>query len=484
MWDPSDIEAQECGTTAASRVATRFPTWTQTFFSKGMQVFSFGAETSMSRVYPVANSSGVVLGIMFSRKRGSGASEFTSLDRLSATESSCLVEYGPSWLVDNVWGFYVAFVKNARSNSMWVLRGPMSDVGCHQLSIGNVNIFASKADDLATLRLRHLSIDWSMTQLLVGTGQAYPMGQSAIAEIHSLQGGEAVTISNGVAANSLVWDPRRLVKEQFKGGLSDLTHEMKATTKACIHAWASLHPRIVHRLSGGLDSSVVLHCLARSPSMPKVTCVNYYWEGKQIDERVFARSIAAHADAKLVEMRFGTCHHFDVIKDASRTAAPVIDLIDWQMHDAEQTLIAECGATAVFGGWLGDSLFERDVAVTAAADYLRLFGIDKRFFAVSMDLAIRHGFSLWAVLGSTLRDYLKPQKRRYWSIYEDCLSAGFLNDRQMLISDEDKEDFFTNLQRYAHPWLKDLRRCAEQATEVITAACLTPVCRRVLRCTI
>jgi asparagine synthase (glutamine-hydrolysing) len=459
-WDPHDPAARRRAESIICRVCDNLPGWQKLLTEHGLTVFASGVLPPMSCTYPLSDS-GIVLGVLFRRNVDPCCETFERVTTLSAYETSAILRDGPCWLVDNMWGWYVALVKSPLHSSTWVMRGPMSDLHCHELKFGGATIFASKTEDFVSLRLCQFNIEWAMLQVAVGFGYPAPLGQSAIREIHTLQSGEVSEFKCGSTTRRLVWDPRAIARQPHNYDQVTTGRALKATMRSCIHAWASLHPRIVHRLSGGLDSSVVLQCLSNAPSAPEITNINYYWERKQFDERVLARAISSHTRTTLIERRLGTERKLDVIRDVARTSAPVMDVVDWQMHISERELVAETGATAISGGWLGDSLFERDVSLGAALDYAHVHGINKRFFTIALDLAVRNSVSIWGVLLTAARMHFKPPNKAYWSIHEESLRNGLLSLNHLLVDEAKSSQFLNNVAMYIHPWLRDIEGVPE-----------------------
>ena len=87
--------------------------------------------------------------------------------------------------------------------------------------------------------------------------------------------------------------------------------ELRRTARACIHTWAACYSDIVHNLSGGLDSSIVLSCLKDAPSQPNISCLHYFGTGPDEDERKYARLMAGRVGIELIE------HQLDVAGSAA-----------------------------------------------------------------------------------------------------------------------------------------------------------------------
>ena len=115
---------------------------------------------------------------------------------------------------------------------------------------------------------------------------------------------------------------------------------LRETTVGCEHAWASCYDGIVHNLSGGLDSSIVLSCLKSAPSRPRVTCLNYFTTGPNEDERRspdnVARVVAYLASERSGWLSGRIVHSSGFEVSLYNNAAPVVRLIGeqpWQLDE-------------------------------------------------------------------------------------------------------------------------------------------------------
>lgn len=457
IWDPSDVPAADIARRLRERANLNSPGWLSVLDHDGLYVCARGTHFGTEGVCKFHGLPGVVVGTCFRNRRDIFDDGYSVAREISLAECAAIVSRGPQQLIDSHWGWYVAFVKNDAQGLTWVLRSPVSDLPCLMGTFGRVTILVARAEDFVALKLTRFSIDWSLTQLQVGFGQSAGQGQSAIRELSVIEGGEALEVRHGSTVRKYYWDPRTVTRSEIIDDPRLIGRALRATVRSCVHAWASFCPGILHRLSGGLDSSLVLHCLAEAPTRPRVTCLNYYWDGSHVDERTFARTIARHANVGLVESRFGTSERLDTLRNVNRTVAPVLDVIDWQEHSRERLLVQEYGANAIFMGSLGDLLFQRDVSSSSvSSDYLTSRGPHLQFMTVIMDLALRQRVSIWNVFRSTLRSSGYARRKGRWSYEEEMLDAGMLKRDQMLVPDDAIDELRKNTLLYCHPWLRDI----------------------------
>lgn len=453
-WDCTTGEAGIAADDVCARVRNSARDWQVVLEQPGLRVFTTSGAFQHNRVHHLSNSFGVVLGTLFVRQ-SAPVNESAALVRgFSAEESEAIVEEGPRRLVRSYWGWYVAFVKSVSRTLTWILRGPMSDLPCIHAVYDGVSLLFSQPEDCVALGLITFNVDWRVIQIQVGFGQAALIGQSAIHELSVVERGEAIEIGPGSLRKKEYWNPSLLVQGCCIEDPELVRSSLKATVKSCVHSWSRGHASILHRLSGGLDSSLVLHCLTDAPAKPRVTCINYYWEGGNIDERAFARLAANHAKVDLVSRRLGLTRRLDALLRVRRTIAPVVDMLDWQEHERERELIHQCGATAVTMGSLGDALFEYDPTLSAATDFLRAHGFARELLTVALNLALHQRVSIWRVLSFSLREYCRPSGGR-WSMHEELFRCGVFKKESVLVSDEALDDLHDNALRCAHPWLRN-----------------------------
>src|SRR5690606_38877088 len=151
--------------------------------------------------------------------------------------------------------------------------------------------------------------------------------------------------------------------------------------------WPSRHDCIVHKLSGGLDSSIVACCLKDAPRRPTITCVNDYATGPDSDERIFARLAANRAGSELLERPRAADLRLDACLSSVRTAAPSPQFLELAHDRPAVNLACERKATAVSTGVQGDATFHMHPAELAAADFAGRHGLNSSFFRVSLDAA-------------------------------------------------------------------------------------------------
>jgi asparagine synthase (glutamine-hydrolysing) len=183
---------------------------------------------------------------------------------------------------------------------------------------------------------------------------------------------------------------------------------VRAVTQACVNFWASKYDRIVHHLSGGLDSSAILGCLKDSAYRPHVTCVHLESGGAGESESAFAQLAADAAGVELVvQPGYSRESKYDErIFRLPRASKPSVAHLGVAIESDLRNLIpSQTRAEAIWDGQGGDHLF---------------FQVHSSFAAV--DYAFRHG--LTGDFSKHLRDSVRLSRSPYWEVLGKSMRLG------------------------------------------------------------
>jgi asparagine synthase (glutamine-hydrolysing) len=223
---------------------------------------------------------------------------------------------------------------------------------------------------------------------------------------------------------------------------------LESTARACVHTWASKHDTWLHRLSGGLDSSVVLACLCDAPSRPRVICLTYYRPGGVSDERPWARLAVEPTGCETIEHARDPAIDFRALSGINVSACPAPTSSFLETDLLERRLAERHGATAISSGDGGDSIFGSTAARYSVLDYARRHGIRPSLLRLASDVALLGNQSVWNVLAKTLRDDLFNRDRQL---------TGHLREARKLVSAEVREPLLAARQAFKHPWFRSGR---------------------------
>jgi asparagine synthase (glutamine-hydrolysing) len=264
-----------------------------------------------------------------------------------------------------------------------------------------------------------------LTRWLVSSGlQSRQCGLEGIDEI---PGGERLTESRGRIERASLWNPARIAGNPREDPPEAAARALRATVQQTVDAWASCYQVITHRLSGGLDSSIVAGCLAQARSRPSINYLNFSVDVRLDQERLHLpgvdtrtaakiRAVAAHGDerhlARLVAARWQTPlleKQRDIAMDLSRlwqaplSLKPSMYFTSMEADDVKLALVKSLGTQAFFSGQGGDSVFLATVQPFPAIDYAHRHGLRPGLWPHLLATARLSKDSLWGVLGKAIQ---------------------------------------------------------------------------------
>jgi asparagine synthase (glutamine-hydrolysing) len=230
--------------------------------------------------------------------------------------------------------------------------------------------------------------------------------ECALREVTELLAGECLELTDARQRQFTLWDPREICREEVVEDFEDASRQVRTVTQACVDFWASKYDRIVHHLSGGLDSSMVLGCLNRSAFRPHVTCVHLESIGVGESEKAFAQLAADAAGVDLVfQPGFPQQSRFDERAfELPRAPKPSVAHLGAGLHSSHRNIIpCRVRAEAIWDGQGGDHLFFESHSVFGAVDYAFRHGLRGDFSNHGRDAVRLSRQSYWGVLGKSMR---------------------------------------------------------------------------------
>lgn len=306
------------------------------------------------------------------------------------------------------WGRYVAFLHDAEPETGIVIREPMSNLPCFYTTFEGATLFFSWLPDVLELIPRRFCVNRDYLRAHVAAGSLFVAG-TALDGVHELPGGMCVVIRDGRAVVERCWQPTEFTRADSIEDPIQAADLLRSTVKTCTHAWASTHSRILHRLSGGLDSSIVLGCLGDAPACPDITCVTHFVPGGSCDERPYARLAAGRSRCTHIELARHVNWDFAKLGRMAPTVNPAPHLSFLEKGRIERHIAEEHGCTAIFDGSGGDYVLGGGPKDMVAADYMKRHGPDLEFAGIVRDVANATGRSIWSVLASAARHGLSRQ---------------------------------------------------------------------------
>jgi len=443
VWHDEDAAARETARRLIDRHSSHVSEWQVALSGKGLFVGYAGARVGSSESHCLGSGAGVVLGKLFERSANSpSVSAPLVLDELRARP---IFESRGRHLIDRYWGRYVAFLQDADGTTR-VLRDPSAGLPCLTIRFGGVRIFFSAMRAIEHLDLGSFDVNWEYLAAWVCMMKG-PTHATALREVSQVLGGECLEIHDDRSISTFYWDPLKIANTNPIHDPAEAARVLRDTVLDAVRAWASCYAGITLALSGGLDSSIVYASLRDTSAKAKLTCFHHYPIGSDLDERHFARLVAASGGSELIERPRIPAVSLEPLLGVEASHSPSDYLYYLEHSRLDAHFAAEHNATAVFSGWGGDQVLYQSRLFLAAGDYLHHKGLRPELLRIAFDSAHMDRLSVWHVLREAFAEHI--QKRR-WNPHSEV--ATYMT----LIRPEVLNDAYAS-GSYLHPALKDRR---------------------------
>lgn len=381
--------------------------WSLVVDTEEVKIFAAG-HGSASRTHVLPRKMGAVLGTIFLRHCDDPI--ISSNVTFDEEETSKIVDSAGKHLLEHYWGRFVAIFRDTANRRVMVLRDPTGTLPCFMARWRSIHlIFSDYEDCISIAPSLPVSINWTTIARVV-TRQATTFVQdTALNGVSEILPGELACFLGTTVQRSIEWNPIDIALSNPIENIDSAVESLHRSVHQCVHTWAACYPSIVHRLSGGLDSSIVLSCLTSAPTQPSIIGLNYFGNAPGEDERNYAEMMAAHTGVKLIKQKLDhKIPQFESILDAHRTPRPWGYLYELEHGQFEAAVaahhgMAQGGISGIFSGTGGDSIFCRGGANYAVTDYLFQHGLRSHLLAVAIDAARISHQSIWPFLITAVR---------------------------------------------------------------------------------
>lgn len=429
LWDRRDAAAIETALRLVARLQAEPVPWTSAFSAPGMHVFCKGMRAGSVEPHRLHDDAGVILGAVFERHGDPFDPSPCPPVRFDEHLTRALIGTQGRRLLTAHWGRYVAFLRDPLGHRQWILHDSTSALPCYQTHHGQVAIVFSRLQDLDCLHLPRWRIDEEALRARAPLGMVDP--RDLLVGVKRLLGGQCVELHGGVVPGwEFYWNPLHVAESGVFDNEEVATRALHATVTSAVHTWASCHESIIVRASGGLDSSIVAGCLRDAPSRPRINLFTTFVPENRHNNLPWSRLIAEHLKVTPREYPRHSQLDWSALLRAPPAPHPEYDLGSLELSEAEQVLVRECGATAIFTGDGGDSLFGATAARFAAREFLRLRSVCRAILRVAEDVALLRDLTVWSVLRDALRtrrhgepNELVNQSRKRTLVSRDILEA-------------------------------------------------------------
>jgi len=374
-WRAGHLEGRKSAEANAARLLER-GNWRQVISTRGFLLLVTEKSGDIEPLI-LPHGLGLVSGAFF---RGEGG-DYSRITEPDPQTCRAWAETDGAALTQECWGGYLAIVVDAARDRTLIVRDPMGARPCFVREAqgdGVRIVFTDFADvaDFAPLP----SIDEEFLCLFLAQPRIVHE-RTGLRGVREILAGECYAL--GAESDGATLCQRRTKSRLELAAVKAevLAGDLRAHILSAGRAWASLGRPVLHRLSGGLDSSVALAALSKAGA--HIVCVNEWPRGfAEGDERQAARTVAAKFGVKLVELAYEPAQvDYRKVMEAPLLAKPSIATLsfaDPHFHD-----LAEAG-TLLTSGQGGDQVFYRSRAVCTIADAVR----DRLNFAAIISLAL------------------------------------------------------------------------------------------------
>lgn len=451
LWNASSHESHEGASLLVRRLQSGPRLWTLDTNAPGIQVWSTDrrAYSPKTRTIwgPTHEPTGVLLGTLFHRADSGSDSPPTALEPTAYESQRIAMSHG-RWLVDYCWGDYVAIIWSPDRPEVVVVKDPAGSLPCFITTTLGITVIFSRVSDWMTVAPSPPTVNWAYVRERVVRNDL-DSGIDSLLELRQVRRGECVKLVRGAAvpmARLYYWTPFAFTgSDQSIDSAKTAITSLRSAVLGSTLAWASCHQSILHRLSGGLDSSVILGCLSVSPNRPVITAHTYFNPDGRSDERPWAALAAGHC----------RCTHRESPVDPKRSSLRGLETLlpsneplsmlfgHLNIEPLEREIASEIQATALFTGDGGDAVFGRLAAGFAADDYIQRYGRDLGMVRAAYQVALYKDLTTWAVLRSCLRRRLLQANHRD--------QRALLAHNTVLVNPELRESWLLG-NKVPHPW--------------------------------
>jgi asparagine synthase (glutamine-hydrolysing) len=388
-WRPGHFEGRRAAEANAARLLGQ-GAWRQVISSRGfLLLVSAGSGDLQPLVLP--QGLGLIAGALFD---GAGSAYAQVVE---ADPQTCRVwaETNGMALATKHWGGYLAILVDAARDRILIVRDPMGARPCfvrEPQGDGLRIVFTDFADIAEWAPLP--AVDEEFLRLFLAQPRIV-LERTGLVGVREILAGECYALGAENDCVSLCWRPPARQIDLAAADANALAGELRTHILSTGRAWSSLRRPVLHRLSGGLDSSVALAALAKAGA--DIVCVNEWPRGfTEGDERHAARAVAAKFGVRLVELGYEP-EEIDYRKLIGAPLLPKPSIASLSFADPHFKDLAEAGALLTSGQG-GDQVFYRSRALCTIADAVRDRVKPAFIISLALDAARMSRRSVWPAL--------------------------------------------------------------------------------------
>jgi asparagine synthase (glutamine-hydrolysing) len=388
-WTPTE----SAGESYAQRLAThQLEQGWKAIIGRRRGVLLLCRDLGRGEIIELPDEMGVIAGRVFKRD----SSRLLTAAELSPDVAEQWRASGGEAFAQAYWGNYLAVIHDRGADELHILRDPMGAGACFSAQARcGVFFFTHASDYLAVAESTTFDRDYLAAFLV---SPRLVTRRTALADVSELPAGARLSLGRTSQKLSLFWRPV-LAGDRAVIGFNDAATRLRQIVERCAKAWASSSGSILHRLSGGLDSSISLGVLARQGA--RCVAVNEWPRGvPEGDERAMARVVARHFGVPLVELGIGPEDiAYERVLDLEASARPSLSELSFAGR-AFADFVEARDFDLLTSGQGGDQVLHRsrtpDIAADAVRDGLGL----RELFTVATDTARLGRRPIWDVFAA------------------------------------------------------------------------------------
>lgn len=431
-WTPGEAPARQRADAAASRLERDKPGWMRLFERRGLLVV-MAEDPEDLPLLRLADDAGFVIGALFFGDEP--VSEIAP-----ATLSHWLVGKGAG-LSEDYWGGYVALLADRARDQAHVIRDPTGARPCYLARRDGLTIVFSDLSDCLAAVPEALEID----DIRLAGFLAHPrltLARTGLVGVEEILPGQRVSLGRKDQTRATTWRPP--LKPGADEDFAQSAHKVREAVFRCARGWSRCGRPILHRLSGGLDSAIVLGALREASARQDIVCVNEYSPAApEGDERVRARLCAARAGVAFMEYEAASdAVRLERVSGARQSPSPTLAIMG-QGDPGFVERFCDFRGALLTSGQGGDHLFHRARSALIAADAVRLAQASAQRL---MEVSRLAGISLWSTALTALKHGVLGMPFAAWSRFAD--RGGLVAEGCLDAAVEEQ---------IAHPWLSGWR---------------------------
>ena len=342
---------------------------------------------------------GVVLGRLFTNDGAGRPSRLVT--EVPKADAFDLAAAGGAGLVRTHWGAYCAILHDRFANTLRIVRDPMGSRPIFHTVENELQIAFTHLSDLFAARIEAPIDDVGVRGFL--TDVRLVTERTGIVGVRELLAGHEMRMGQQSVEVACVWRPeqqRRWTHGDFAGAVCavrEVAHNVGA-------AWTQALPRTLHRLSGGLDSSIALLLLRGGESgLSDIVAVNEYSQYAESDERVQARAAAKHFNVRLIEREVRTGGiDYNLVLNYEPEMKPSLAALGFA-DDGLASTAPDFAGGPLTSGQGGDQIFHRSSRAVLVADAVRDGLSAREVWKVAYDNALLARRPVWEGVSAGIR---------------------------------------------------------------------------------